>query len=190
MSTDARPWFAAVALTIVMSIATGIGTYASSYLLLSVKMKEETAKAVVERRSKGTQLHCEKLQSSAVLAAEIEFSANRGYPNAIFLTDLAFGVGKGRPQMVPESKIVAEQLALEKRASELIPFLSEPEASILSTVTLHHNVVTAMRTSNVPHYQRTPPSQGGHNANDELQGIRDGAAKLASMYRTRCTEEP
>jgi len=171
-----------------MSIATGIGTYVSSYLLLSVKMKEETEKAAIERRAKGTQVRCEKLQASASLAAEIEFIADRGYPNTIVASDIVLGNDKDETTLVPDSKIVAEQLAFERRASELIPFLSEPEAEVLNRTTLHHYVVTRMRTSPAPATQRPPPSQGGLDANAELAGIRAGAARLAAAYRTACTE--
>lgn len=163
----------AVVLTIIMSIATAAGTYVSSYFLLPVKLKEEAEKAAVERKAKGMQLHCEKLQKSASLASEIRFSADRGYVN--------------NPQ---EQNILDEQFALEKRAAELMPFLSEQEGEILNDVTLHHDVITKMRTSKVPANKRVPPARGGFDANAELNDIRGGADKLASAYRSRCTESP
>lgn len=190
MNIDRRPWHIAAALTIVMSIATGIGNYVSQYLLLSVKSKEEAEKAVVERRAKGEQLHCDKLQGGATLAAQIEFSADRGYPNAVLLSDLILGTDTGRAPKIPHAEIEAEQLALEKRAAEIIPFLAETEADILSRITLHHHVVTRMRSSKVPLNQRALPSDGGFDSNKELAGIREGAAKLASLYRAGCTAGP
>lgn len=168
---EKRPWHVAAALTVIMSIATAAGTYASSYFLLPVKMKEEAEKAAVERKAKGTQLHCEKLQLSASLASEIRFCADRGYSNRI-----------------SDRKLLDEQLALERRAAELTPFLSEQESEILENVTLHHYVITQMRTSKVPVSERVPPSQGGFDANRELDEVRGGADKLAAAYRSRCTE--
>nr|WP_152665027.1 hypothetical protein [Pseudomonas toyotomiensis] len=188
MEIEKRPWHVVFALTIVMSVATAIGTSASTYLLLGAKMKEEAEMAAVERRAKGALLACEKLQASATLAAEISFSADRGYPNAIRLSDIALGKAKLRQPAVPNAQIIAEQLVFEKRASELIPFLAESDAEILNRTTLHHFVVTSLRTSEVPTEQRASPQEGGFDANAELAGIRDGAAKLAAAYRTACTE--
>jgi hypothetical protein len=144
----------------------------------------------VERRAKGTQLACEKLQASASLAAEINFSADRGYPNAVHASDIALGKAKVGQLTVPQAQIVAEQLAFEKRASELIPFLEEPETELLNRTTLHHYVVTRLRTSDVPLEQRARPSEGGFDANAEIAGIRAGAQKLAAVYRATCTERP
>lgn len=174
MEIDKRPpWHVAVALTIIMSIATAVGTFASSYFLLPVKLREETAKAAVERKAKGAQLHCEKLQLSASLAAEIVFSADRGYSNKTL-----------------DKELREEQLGLEKRSAELVPFLSEKEGDILNNITLHHYVITQMRTSKVPLNERAPPSQGGFDANEELKEVRDGSAKIAAAYRSDCTERP
>jgi len=170
---EKKPWHVAVLLTVIMSIATAIGTFVSSYILLPVKMKEEAEKAAIERKAKGAQLHCEKLQLAASLAAEIEFSADRGYSNR-----------------TPDDKLLAEQLLLEKRAAELVPFLVEGESEVLRKVTLHHYVVTQLRTSKVPVSQRVPPGQGGFDANNELDEVRRGAAALASSYRASCTENP
>lgn len=159
--------------------------------MLPMKMKEEAEKAAVERKAKGMQIHCEKLQMSASLASEIEFSADRGYPSVSLTEALAASVAnKPLPQKISDKKLVEDQLALEKRAAELIPFLSESEAKILQTITLHHNVVTQMRTSKVPLNERVPPSQGGFDANDELNGIRSGAVEMAKVYRATCTENP
>lgn len=188
MDIEKLPFRYAIVLTIVMSFATAIGTYLSSLLLISVKAKEEAEKVVIERKAKGMLLYCEKLQLAASLAAEIEFSADRGYPNRITLEDIAFSAKNRNLQKVPESQIKLDQLSKEKRASELIPFLSESEANVLNRITLHHYVVTQLRTSRVPVSYRIPPAQGGFNANDEINGIREGAAKLASIYRTKCTE--
>ena len=190
LDIDKRPWHVAAALTVVMSIATAIGTSSSTYLLLGAKMREETDRAAVERRAKGAQLACEKLQASASLAAEINFSADRGYPNTFLASDIALGKAKVGQFAVPMASIVAEQLAFEKRASELIPFLAEPDAEVLNRTTLHHYVVTSLRTSDIPPEKRVPPSEGGFDANAELTGIRTGAAKLAAAYRTTCTERP
>ncbi len=152
-------------------------------------MREETERAAVERRAKGAQLACDKLQASATLAAEINFSADRGYLNAIQLSDFAFGNKSLGELSVPTAQINAEQLGFEKRASELIPFLAESEAETLSRTTLHHYVVTSLRTSEVPLEQRAPPREGEFDANTELAGIRDGAARLAAAYRIACTEQ-
>ncbi|WP_141243417.1 hypothetical protein [Vreelandella boliviensis] len=189
MEIEKRPWHVAVALTVVMSIATTIGTSASSYLLLGAKMREETERAAVELRAKGSQLACEKLQASVTLAAEINFSADRGYLNAIRLSDIPVGNTSLGGLAVPTAQINAEQLEFERRASELIPFLAESEAEILNRTTLHHYVVTSLRTSEVPLDQRVPPREGGFDANTELIGIRDGAARLADAYRIACTEQ-
>ncbi|MNI82334.1 hypothetical protein D3C73_1390340 [compost metagenome] len=84
--------------------------------------------------------------------------------------------------------LTSEQLAYEKRASALVPMLSEDEAKVLSRVTLHHYVVTRMRTSTVPAEMRVSVADGGFDANEELKGIRDGGAALAATYRRQCTE--
>lgn len=157
-----------------MSIATAAGTYVSSYFLLPVKMKEETAKRAIERKAKGAELHCEKLQLAAALGAEIVFAADKGFV--------------GRP--LSDGELLGEQLALEKRAIDLIPFLSEQEGDILKMVSLHHFTITQMRTSKVPVAQRVPSSRGGFDANSELAGIRNGAANLSFVYRSQCTEGP
>jgi hypothetical protein len=188
LDIENRPWHVAFALTVVMSIATAIGNFASTYLLLGAKMKEEAEMAAVERRAKGAQLACEKLQASATLAAEINFSADRGYPNAIRLSDIVLGKAKLGQLAVPKDQIIEEQRAFEKRASELIPFLAESDAEVLNRTTLHHFLVTSLRTSEVPSEQRVSPQKGGFDANTELAGIRDGAAKLATAYRAACTE--
>ena len=70
-------------------------------------MKEEAEKARVERLAKGTAIHCEKLQLSASLAAEIDFSADRGYPNRILFADL-------RPGITIESLRKVEDEVVEK----------------------------------------------------------------------------
>lgn len=189
LEIEKRPWHVAVVLTVVMSIATAIGTSVSSYLLLGAKMREETERAAVERRAKGTQLACKKLQASATLAAEINFSADRGYPNAIRISDIALENENLEQIEVPMTQIITEQLAFEKRASELIPFLAESQAEILNRTTLHHYVVTSLRASEVPPEQRVPPREGGFDANTELAGIRSGAARLAAAYRIACTEQ-
>jgi hypothetical protein len=168
-----KPWYAVVILTAVMSVATAVGTFVSSYLLIPVKIKEDTAKAAVERKAKGAQLHCEKLQLAVSLATEITFRADRNYSN-----------------YTQYNKLLNEQHALEKRAFELVPFLSENEAELLKITVQHHYVVTQMRTSKVPVGQRIPPREGGFDANNELNEMRNSAAKLASAYRTCCTESP
>lgn len=144
MDSEKRPWCTVFLFTVAMSIATTIGTLISSYLLLSVKLKEETERAAVERRTKGTQIHCEKLQASAVLASQIDFSSDKGYPNSIHIADYIANAGKVL-QNVPGRQIMAEELAFEKSASELLPFLLEPEAQILNRITLHHYVLTRLR---------------------------------------------
>ena len=45
---EKEAWHAVVLLTVIMSIATAIGTFVSSYILLLVKMKEEAEKAAIE----------------------------------------------------------------------------------------------------------------------------------------------
>jgi hypothetical protein len=187
VNLEKRPWYAVGGLMLVISIASGIGSCVSQYLLLPVKAKEEAEKAVIQTRAKGAQLHCEKLQAGATLAAQIEFSADRGYPNTVLLSELIFGTDKDRAPKVPQAEIKAEQLALEKSASELIPFLSEAEAAILNRVTLHHYVVTSLRTSKAAPRQRAVPSEGGFDANQELAGIRESATKLAAVYRAACS---
>ncbi|WP_317737497.1 hypothetical protein [Burkholderia pseudomallei] len=190
MNIENKPWHKAAALTVIMTIASGIGNYASSWLLLSVKEKEEMQKNSLDRKAAGEQLHCEKLRESASLAAEIEFSSDRGYVYAIHLTDL---IRRGSSTQLDNDvieKLKNEQLAFEKRASGLIPFLSQYEANILSNITLHHSVITAMRTSATPASLRIQPSQGGFDANEELDKIRNGASDLALSYRKTCTEKP
>lgn len=171
-----------------MSIATGIGTVCSSYLLLSVKNEEEANRAEMARKARGAEMHCDKLREAASLAAEIGFSADRGYPNIVRLDDLLAGETFEQHQKVPREVIIDEQLAYEKRASALVPMLTEEEANILNMVTLHHYVVTRLRTSKVPAKLRASPREGGFDANQELRGIRDGGASLAATYRQRCTE--
>lgn len=189
MEIEKRPWFVAAALTLVMSVATAIGTSISSYVMLPMKMKEEAEKAVVERKAKGMQVRCEKLQMSASLAAEIEFAADRGYPSVSLAEALAAkAANKPLPRKISDKRLLDDQLALEKRATELIPFLSESEAETLRSVVLHHSVLTQMRTSKVPDNERVPPSAGGFDANDELNRIRSGAAAMSRAYRARCTE--
>jgi hypothetical protein len=189
LEIEKRHWAVAAALTIIMSISTAIGTLVSSYLMLPMKMKEEAEKAAVERKAKGMLTHCEKLQMSASLAAEIEFSADRGYPSISLTEALAASAAKKPlPQKISDKKLLDVQLVLEKRSTELIPFLSESEAKILQSITLHHYVVTQMRTSKVPLNKRVPPSEGGFDGNDELNRIRAGAFELAKAYRSRCTE--
>ncbi|MGF6153832.1 hypothetical protein [Pseudomonas fluorescens] len=190
MNIENKPWHVAAVLTVVMSIATGLGNFVSSSLLLSVKHQEEMDRTEIERKAKGAQLHCEKLREAASLAAEIEFSADRGYPNIVRLSDLTAGATVEQLKKVPDQQIVDEQLAYEKRASALSPLMTTEEAIILNHITLHHFVVTQMRTSKVPVEQRVSPNEGGFNANNELDGIRSGAATLAAAYRLRCTEAP
>lgn len=188
MEFENKRWHVAALLTVVMAFATGIGNLGSSYLILSVKNQEESDRSEIARRAKGAELHCEKLREGASLAAEIEFSADRGYPDALRLADLlSDAVGAQGKQNLT---LASEQLAYEKRASALVPMLSEDEAKILSRVTLHHYVVTRMRTSTVPAEMRVPIAEGGFNANEELNGIREGGAELAASYRRQCTESP
>ncbi|WP_146172011.1 hypothetical protein [Pseudoduganella armeniaca] len=189
MEIEKRPWFVAAALTIVMSVSTGIGTFVSSYVMLPMKMKEKAEKAVVERKAKGMQVRCEKLQMSASLAAEIQFAADRGYPSVSLAKALAAkAANKPLSQKISDKRLLDDQLALEKRATELIPFLSESEAETLQSVVLHHFVLTQMRTSKAPENERVPPSAGGFDGNDELNRIRSGASEIARAYRARCTE--
>lgn len=186
---EKRHWFIAALLTIVMSISTGIGTFVASYLMLPMRMKEEAERAAVERRAKGMQTHCEKLQMSASLAAEIEFNADRGFPSISLSEALAASAAnRPLPQKFSDKKLLDDQLALEKRATELIPFLSESEAKTLQSITLHHYVITQMRTSKVPLNERVPPREGGFDGNEELNHIRTGAVEMAKSYRNRCTE--
>lgn len=188
LEIENKPWHIALFLTITMSIATGIGTVCSSYLLLSVKNEEEVNRAETARKARGAEMHCDKLHEAASLAAEIGFSADRGYPNIVRLDDLLAGETFEQHQKAPREVIIDEQLAYEKRASALIPMLTEEEAKILNRVTLHHYVVTRLRTSKVPAELRAPSREGGFDANQELRGIRDGGASLAATYRQRCTE--
>lgn len=188
MDIKEHPWPIAIALTFIMSVATALGTAASSYFFLSARIQEAKESAVVERKAKGAMVQCEKLQFSASLAAEIEFSADRGYPNAVHLSEIIRNGGKRPPPKVPDIMIREEQLAFEKRASELIPFLSEEEAKMLGNITLHHYVITQMRTSKVPVEQRYSTGKGGFNANEELNDIRGGMRALASSYRRKCVE--
>jgi len=183
-----KPWHIAWFLTIIMSLATGIGTVCSSYLLLYVKNEEEANRAETARKARGAEIHCDKLREAASLAAEIGFSADRGYPNIVRLDDLLAGETFEQHQKVPREVIIDEQLAYEKRASALVPLLTEEEAEILNRVTLHHYVVTRLRTNKVPAELRASPRDGGFDANQELQGIRDGGTSLAATYRQRCTE--
>jgi hypothetical protein len=186
LELENKKWQVAVLLAVAMAFATGIGNLGSSYMLLLVKSQEEADKAEIATRAKGAGLHCEKLLESASLAAEIEFSADRGYTKARRHIDLfSDEAGTQRQQNMT---LASEQLAFEKRASALIPMLSEDEAKTLSQVTLHNYVVTRMRTSTVPPEMRVAVTEGGFDANEELNGIREGGAALAVSYRRKCTE--
>lgn len=187
MDFENKPWHIAVALTLVMSLATGLGNLGSSYLLISAKNREEIDKAEIARKAKGAEMHCEKLREAASLAAEIEFSADRGYPNIVRLSDLMTGATAEQLRKVPDQQVIDELLAYEKRASALIPLLTEEEAALLNRITLHHDVVTQLRTSKVPVEQRVSPRDGGFNANSELNDIRLSSSELAAAYRLRCT---
>jgi hypothetical protein len=142
MDMDKRSWQVAMVVTVVMSMATAIGNVASSFILSSAKMKDEAAKAAIERRARGAQFHCEKLQQAASLAAEIEFRVSRSEANTMRLGKITGAMKTSKPSEAGWSEAEAEQRVFEKRASELMPFLEKTEAGLMAEIALHHNVLT------------------------------------------------
>ncbi|MBP5958150.1 hypothetical protein ICA16_20950 [Pseudomonas anatoliensis] len=187
MENQNRSWPVIVVLTLLMAVATGVGNWISSYLMLSSKSQEVINNAEISLRAKGAEVHCEALKNAATLASEIDFSADRGYANAIVFSELIQGKPIEEFRKISDEQVRAEQLQYEKRASAIFPLLAEDEEKILEQVTLNHYVVTQLRTSRVPLYQRTLPSEGGFNANTNLREIRENARTLANTYRTKCT---
>lgn len=187
MESQNRSWPMVVLLTLLMAIATGIGNWFSSYLMLSSKSQEVINNAEISLRAKGAEVHCSALKDAASLASEIDFSADRGYPNIIVFSELIQGKPIEEFRKVPDEQVRAEQLAFEKRASAIIPLLAEREVDILEKVTLNHYVVTQLRTSKIPPKQRASPREGGFNANDNIREIRDNARLMANIYRQKCT---
>lgn len=187
MEHQSRSWPMIVLLTMLMALASGIGNWISSYLMLSSKSQEVMNNAEISLRAKGTEVHCDALKDAASLASEIDFSADKGYANAIVLSELIQGKAIEQFRKIPDEQVRAEQLAFEKRASTIIPLLSEYEEQILGEVTLNHYVVTQLRTSRIPPSERASPSDGGFNANNNLRGIRENARMLANIYRQKCT---
>jgi hypothetical protein len=195
-------------LAVVISFATAVGNLASSYVLFGTKVKEEAAKATVERRARGAQLHCEKLQQAASLAAEIDFRASRGDANAMSLGKLLRGIKPGKPSDTAWMETEKEQRAFEKRAFELMPFLEKSEAALMEEITLHHdvlmnlkqwggeqpgNVKVAAFASGDDKERRstrgTPGESPSFNAHQGLAVLRTNAAELAQIYRLKCTED-
>ncbi|CAM4051527.1 hypothetical protein BOTU111921_08930 [Bordetella tumbae] len=164
--------------TVVIAVATALGTALSSYFMLPFAMQELSARASAERRAKGEELHCQTLRTAATLAAEIHYAADRGYAATI-------PVGVVAP-MPPG--LLTDKVAFEKRAAQLTPLLTVNEAEWLDTVLLHHHVLVAMRTSEVPGHMRATPAEGGFDANAEIRQIREGTNRLAAHYRQSCTE--
>lgn len=187
MEHQIRSWPMIVLLTMLMAVASGIGNWISSYLMLSSKSQEVMNNAEISLRAKGTEVHCDALKDAASLASEIDFSTDKGYANAIVLSELIQGKAIEQFRKIPDEQVRAEQLAFEKRASTIIPLLSEYEEQILGEVTLNHYVVTQLRTSRIPPSERALPSDGGFNANNNLRGIRENARMLANIYRQKCT---
>ncbi len=168
------------------AVITGAVNYMVSTITLPLKIKEEIHKLELERRGRGATFHCENLKAGASLASEIEFKAGRGYMNNIYLADLLTGATIESLRKVPDEKIKEEQLMLEKKAAELVPFLTENQADILHRVTLHHSVLTAIRTSKFEPARNSDGSLS-FDANDQMKKIRDGARQIAAIYRTECS---
>lgn len=208
MHMDRRSWYVAMILAVVMSFATAVGNLASSYVLFGTKVKEEAAKARVERRARGAQLHCEKLQQAASLAAEIDFRASRGDANAMSLGKLLRGIKTSKPSDTAWMETEREQRAFEKRAFELMPFLEKPEAALMEEITLHHDVlvnlkhwggdqsgnvkVAAFAAGEEKERRSTgigPGEAPTFNAHQGLAVLRTNAAELAQIYRLKCTED-
>ena len=208
MDMDRRSWHVALVLAVVMSFATAVGNLASSYVLFGTKVKEEAAKARVERRARGAQLHCEKLQQAASLAAEIDFRASRGDANAMSLGKLLRGIKTSKPSDAAWVETEKEQRAFEKRAFELMPFLEKSEAALMEEITLHHDVLMNLKQwggeqpGNVKvaafasgdekerrSIRGTPGEPPSFNAHQGLAVLRTNAAELAQIYRLKCTED-
>lgn len=174
-----------VIFTLLITIATGLGNVLSAFFMLDVKKQEVEDNLHADARRRATELHCTKLQESASLAAEIVFSADRGYPNTVTLHDLMYG-GKMPEKRVSDEKINEEQKNLEHEVFGLLPYLLPDEAQIMEKVTLQHIVVTGMRTSKVPDERRSPPSEGGFNFNNEMNELRSAGVLMGQMFRERC----
>lgn len=166
--------------TIVIAVATALGTGLSSYFMLPFAMQELSARASADRRAKGEELHCQTLRTAASLAAEINYAADRGY---------AATIPAGVVAPVPPG-LLADKIAFEKRAAQLTPLLTATEADWLDTVLLHHHVLVSMRTSAVPTNMRATAAEGGFEANAEIRQIRESTNRLAAHYRQNCTETP
>ncbi|MBB4057333.1 MULTISPECIES: hypothetical protein [Pseudomonas] len=187
MESNNHAWPTALVLTLLMTLASGVGNWISSYLMLSSKSQEIINNSEISLRAKGAEVHCDALKDAASLASEIDFSADRGYANAIVFSELIRGKSIEEFRKIPDEQIRAEQLQFEKRASTIVPLLAENESKILEQVTLNHYVVTQLRTSTVPLSGRLSPSEGGFNANTNIREIRESARALANLYRTKCT---
>lgn len=174
-----------VIFTLLITIATGLGNVLSAFFMLDVKRQETEDNRLADARRSAAELHCTKLEESASLAAEIVFRADRGYPNTVTLSDLMYG--REMPaKRVSDEKIKEEQRDLEHRVFGLLPYLLPDEAQIMEKITLHHIVVTEMRTSRVPAERRALPSEGGFNFNNEMNELRSAGSLMGQMFREKC----
>lgn len=164
MNMDRRAWRVILILTLAMSVATVIGNIASSSILGQARLEEAQARATIERRAKGAQFHCEKLQQAASLAAEIDFRATRNEAGAAHP-----GTVPGKLRIIRSARpdwgdIEQEQRAFEKRTSQLIPFLEKTEALLLEEITLSHDALMTLQqtaTERPAHLKAAAPPEAG-----------------------------
>ncbi|MEN3276323.1 MAG: hypothetical protein V7631_2113 [Massilia sp.] len=145
MNMDRRVWRVILIFTLAVSVATAIGNIASSSILGGARLEEAQAKASIERRAKGAQFHCEKLQQAASLAAEIDFRVTRNEGGATSLGSVPGKLKINRTAKADWSEIEQEQRAFEKRTSQLIPFLEKTEALLLEEITLSHDAIMSLQ---------------------------------------------
>lgn len=167
-----KPWYIVAILTIIMSVATALGTYISSYLLLSTKLEEGRAMAAVDRKAKGAQLHCEKLLDAASLASEIEMRAEMESPGIAY------------------PKFRNDVLAYERRAAALAPLLFEEELRSLKNATFYYYLLNSARILKAQRGRLDSPAQGGPDPNKYFQEVIKASSELASRYKDACTDRP
>lgn len=167
-----KPWYVVAILTIIMSVATALGTYISSYLLLPTKVEEGRAMAAVDRKAKGAQLHCEKLLDAASLASEIEMRAERESPGTSF------------------PKLRNDVLGYERRAAGLAPLLSEEELRSLKNETFYYARLNEARILKAREGKLDSPAQGGPDPDRYFREVIEASSVLASKYKSACMDRP
>lgn len=186
MNMDRRTWRVILILTVAMSVATVIGNIASSSILGGARLEEAQAKAAIERRAKGAQFHCEKLQQAASLAAEMDFRTTRNESAATSLGNLAGKARINRTARADGSDFEQEQRAFEKRTSQLIPFLERTEALLLEEITLSHDAIMNPQ----PGAGERPVQLRLTASSPEIVGAREGmGAAEASAKLVRASQE-